>query len=463
MAIDCMLSLQTRGAARAVLAAAFTLALSACGDNGGGWCDGCGGVTGYQGMVSGLAGGTSMVLQDNLGATTSVSGNGSFSLATAAPGGFPALLGVLAQPAGQQCNVSNGAEGANGIVAVTIACAAIPGGATSLVSAYAGMLLTGSADATGTAASFNVPKGVAADGAGNLYVADRDNDTIRLIAPGGIVTTVAGTAGEAGSTDAQGAAARFNAPYGIAVGPGNTLYVADYGNSTIRKITLAGATATVTTLAGAALTPGSADGTGAAARFYGPTALAVDGAGNVYVADFLNDTIRMVTSAGVVTTLAGYPGVAGSSDGTGSSARFYGPRGIAIDGSGNLYVADEGNDTIRKITVAGGVGTVTTLAGTPNTWGSANGATTAATFNAPLNVAVDGSGNVYVADFDNSLVRKITVATSQVSTVAGVARQPVFDAGVLPGSFAGPIGVALYGSSLYVIDNGGIALVTNTP
>ena len=142
-------------------------------------------------------------------------------------------------------------------------------------------------------------------------------------------------------------------------GSGN-VYVADTGNNTIRKITPAGV---VSTLAGMAGSSGSADGTGSAARFYYPFGVAVDGSGNVYVADTYNNTIRKITPAGVVSTLAGTAGSSGSADGTGSAAQFYYPCGVAVDGSGNVYVADTDNYTIRKITPAGVVSTLAGLAG----------------------------------------------------------------------------------------------------
>ena len=187
------------------------------------------------------------------------------------------------------------------------------------------------------AAPASIPYGVAVDGAGNVYVADHGNDEIRKITPAGVVTTLAGAAGQAGSADGTGSAARFYDPAGVAVDSAGNVYVADAGNDEIRKITPAGV---VTTLAGAAGQAGSADGTGSAARFYIPHGVAVDGAGNVYVADTENDEIRKITPAGVVTTLAGAAGSIGSADGPGSAARFFQPYGVAVDSAGNVYVAD---------------------------------------------------------------------------------------------------------------------------
>jgi hypothetical protein len=272
----------------------------------------------------------------------------------------------------------------------------------------------GAVDGTGSAARFNNPYGVAADNSGNVYVADTSNHTIRKITPVGLVGTLAGLAGSAGSADGTGSAARFYGPRGAAVDSAGNVYVADYGNHTIRKITPAGV---VSTLAGLALSFGSADGTGSAARFYYPSGVAVDGSGNVYVGDWGNHTIRKITPAGVVSTFAGLAGNWGSADGTGSAARFTYPYGVAVDGSGNVYVADQNNHTIRTITPAG---VVSTLAGTAGSSGSADGTGSAARFNNPEGVAVDGSGNLYVVDAGNATIRKITPA-GVVSTLAGTA------------------------------------------
>ena len=166
-------------------------------------------------------------------------------------------------------------------------------------------------------------------------------------------------------------------------------------------------TPNLTVLAGAPSGAGSLDGKGSTARFSYPYGVAVDGSGNVYVADQLNSTIRKITPAGVVTTLAGSPGQNGSTDGNGSAARFYNPQGVAVDGSGNVYVADTFNSTIRKITPAG---VVSTLAGTAGQNGATDGTGPAAHFFQPYGVAVDSSGNVYVADMANNTIRKITPA-----------------------------------------------------
>jgi len=273
---------------------------------------------------------------------------------------------------------------------------------------------SGSTDGTGSAARFDFPASVSVDSAGNVYVADTFNHTIRKVTSGGVVTTLAGTAGSSGSTDGTGSAARFDFPTSVSVDTAGNVFVADSGNNTIRKVTNAGV---VTTLAGLAGFPGSTDATGSAARFSSPHGVAVDTAGNVFVADRNNHTIRKVTSAGVVTTLAGTAGSSGSTDATGSAARFDNPIGVTVDTAGNVFVADTYNSTIRKVT-SGGV--VTTLAGTAGVNGSNDGTGSAARFNLPHGVAVDALGNVFVADNANHTIRKITSA-GVVTTLAGLA------------------------------------------
>ncbi|MEI7730865.1 MAG: immunoglobulin domain-containing protein, partial [Verrucomicrobiota bacterium] len=269
----------------------------------------------------------------------------------------------------------------------------------------------GSADGTGSAARFYFPEGVAVDSAGNVYVADLHH-TIRKVTAGGVVTTLAGLAGTSGSANGTGSAARFNDPMGVAVDSAGNVYVADQSNYTIRKVTASGV---VTTLAGLAGSSGSANGTGSAARFYYPSGVAVDSARNVYVSDSNNHTLRKVTPAGVVTTLVGLAGSSGTNDGIGNAARFNQPSGVAVDNAGNVYVADTYNYTIRKVT-AGEV--VTTLAGLAGSSGSANGTGSAARFYYPRSVAVDSAGNVYVADTGSHTIRKVT-AGGVVTTLAG--------------------------------------------
>ncbi|WP_438422712.1 cadherin domain-containing protein [Aquimarina macrocephali] len=263
----------------------------------------------------------------------------------------------------------------------------------------------GFTNGTGTSAQFSTPIGVDVDSNGNIYVADRNNNVIRKITPAGVVSTFAGST--FGYADGTGTAAKFHAPYGIAIDANDNIYVGDYINHRIRKITPAGV---VTTLAGSGVV-GSADGTGTAAQFNEPYGLDVDSNGNIYVADYGNNRIRKITPAGVVTTLAGSS--SGFADGTGTTAMFKAPHDVAVDNDDNVYVTDGFNHRIRKITPAG---VVTTFAGTNQ--GFADGTGTQARFNTPEGITIDNSGNLYVTDRSNNCIRKIT-STGVVSILAG--------------------------------------------
>lgn len=318
---------------------------------------------------------------------------------------------------------------------------------TGVVSTYAGTApLAGSNDGTISTALFNGPSGIAFDTAGNIYVADTLNNTVRKITPAGTVTTLAGMAGRTSSVDGSATSARFEDPYAVAVDGSGNLYVADSTDHSIRKVTSSG---TVTTLAGKGGSFGSLDGTGTAARFNAPLGIAADSAGNVYVADTGNSTVRKITATGVVTTLAGSAGLGGSNDGTGSAARFSGPYGIAVDNStGNLYVV-ESSAVVRKVTAAG---LVTTVAGTSGTNGFTNGTGTAARFSVPFDIAVDGAGNLYVSDHGNHAVRMVTPA-GVVTTLAGSGSAGKTDSTGTAASFKFPSGIAADNSgTVYLAD-----------
>jgi len=273
----------------------------------------------------------------------------------------------------------------------------ISNGSVSTLAGLAGR--TSSVDGIGAAARFEDPYALALDGAGNVFVADATDHSIRKITPDGNVTTFAGKGGSFGSDDGSGAAARFKSPLGIAADTAGNVYVADTGNYTIRKITSDGV---VTTFAGSAGQRGFTDGNGTAARFSNPYGVSVDGSGNLYVIESTG-VVRKITPTGVVTTLAGGSG-SGLVDATGTAARFRVPFDIAVDGAGNLYVSDHGNHAVRKITPAG---IVTTLAGS-GIAGNSNGSGRAASFKFPSGIVADNSGNVYLADTDNQRIRLIT-------------------------------------------------------
>ena len=272
----------------------------------------------------------------------------------------------------------------------------------STLAGVAGVHGYADADISGSDARFWAPFGLAVDSAGNVYVADTANNLIREITPNGVVSTLAGMPGHAGSKDGGGSFAQFRNPWGVAVDDTGNVFVADMSNDTIRKISPSGA---VTTFAGRAGLGGSTDGVGTQARFNHPFAIAVDHADNIYVSDSANDTIRKITADGIVTTLAGLPGFVGSKDGTGADARFSNPQGLVVDNRGNIYAADTGNNAIRKISP---LGVVTTLSGFGGT--AANDVAT--TLNAPAGLALDRDGNLYVADTGNHVIRKTTFLSS---------------------------------------------------
>lgn len=322
---------------------------------------------------------------------------------------------------------------------------------------------TGTVDGLGTDARFDYPAGVAADAAGNLYVVDTNASAVRKVSPAGLVTLLAGSPGNPGSNDGVGNAARFLFPEAIAVDPLGNVFVSDSGNATIRRISAAGV---VTTFAGAAGQRGSVEGPGATARFQHPRGLGLDSQGNLYVADAGNYTIRKITPAGVVSTFAGLARQNGSGsptfDGTGSAARFASPFGIAVDASGNVFVSDAGWKQIRRITPAG---VVTTIAGSVALGGTVqNGTGLSAGFRDPGGLALDQAGNLYVLETSAHVVRRVTpagVVTTPMGLfgIAGAADGP--DSVV---RFNLPSGIASDAAgTLYIADAGNATLRKRTP
>jgi len=321
---------------------------------------------------------------------------------------------------------------------------ALPPPTPPSVSTFAGSGAQGAVDGLRQQAEFNQPTGIAINADGFFFVADRVNELIREISPLGQVVTVAGTPGTSGFSNVVDSVT-FNLPSAVAMDPAGDLFIADEGNAAIREITPSGV---LTTFAGSKgtyiytfITPaglatdaagnvyvadagandiikitakgaitkvagngtrGALNGAGSSASFNQPLALTVDGVGNIYVADLGNNLIRLINTQGQVSTFAG-SGAAGNANGKGTAASFNSPAGIAIDQQGNLYVGDAANNMVRKIAPDG---TVTTLAGT-GAAGANNGALTTATFNSPQGVAVDTYGHVYVTDTNNSLIRMI--------------------------------------------------------
>ncbi len=384
------------------------------------------GLTGGGGVVVLVDGKDSSVTETKPRSTIVVSP----ATVTLEPGGFVQLSATVSPPGSVTWSVQEGAAGGSvnegGAYAAPYAAgtfhivATTDDGARASIAATVPAsitLLAGRADGyvngLGKDARFRTPSGSAVDAEGNVYVSERANHTIRKITAAGVVSTFAGRAGVAGSDDGVGESATFYAPNGTAVDADGNVYVADGGNRTVRKISKAGV---VTTLAGKAGAFGDDDLPGPAARFRSISGIAADPTGTVYVTDYSACVVRKITPGGDVSTFAGTPGSAGSANGTGAAAAFSYPEGIAVSATtGLVYVADSGNHTVRTITQAG---VVATLAGAAGTTGATNGQGTNARFYYPSGVAVDTAGTVYVADLYNNLVRKIS-AGGNVSTLAG--------------------------------------------
>lgn len=335
----------------------------------------------------------------------------------------------------------------SGSVTSTAAVLTVTGGIPYLVSTLAGSLRTsGSTDGAGAEARFNNLGDVAVDAAGYLYVSDRVAHTIRKISPTGVVTTFAGRAGVSGVTNASGPNASFNAPAGLVVDRTGNVFVADTNNNRIRKITPSGV---VTTLVGQA--QGSVDGVAAVAQLYLPFGLASDADGNLYCSEggAGGNTIRKITPAGTVTTLAGLARATGSADGKGADARFNGPGGLAVDAAGNVYVADSGNSSIRRITPAG---EVTTFAGQPGAPGSLDGTGGGARFLSPSRLTIDPAGNLFVSS--GTTIRSITpdgVVTTPIGAVAASSHLDGLGASARFSTLAGLTSDAQ--GSLYICDS----------
>jgi sugar lactone lactonase YvrE len=354
------------------------------------------------------------------------------------PGESAACAGSGGCSGNQTCNASGTydscvcpeGDAPSGLPSAPYGVEAAPVAVTSFVSEFVGnpSFASGSANGTGSAASFDSPFGLAIDSGGNLYVADDGNNLVRSVTPAGVVGTFAGT-GSAGSANGSSSVASFDDPVDVAVDAAGNVYVADRSNQLIREVTAAGVVSTLASVAGTSIISG----------------IAVDATGNVYVADTTNNLIRKVTPAGVVSTFAG-TGAAGSANGSASTASFFEPNAVRFDAAGNLYVADYGNSLIRVVTPAG---MVTTLA---------EGVT-------PIGgIALDAVGNVYVNDSVDLVVRRVTPA-GVVTTLAGgneVGTPVMYGAGS-DTHFFGPAGIATSAAGdVYVSDGNGIVTITTT-
>lgn len=302
-----------------------------------------------------------------------------------------------------------------------------------------------------TAASLSTPQGVAVDGAGNVFIADSGNYCVRKVTPAGVITTVAGNQNYGFSGDGgQATKASMASPSAVAIGADGSLYISDPGNARIRKVNPDGMIATI---AGNGVFGSTGDGGPALkASFQGPQEIALDAGGNVYVADQNNSTIRKITTGGIITTVAGSAISAGYSgdNGPATKALLAGPIGVAVDRAGNLYIADSGNNVIREVSAA--TGNISTIAGTGKPgFGGDGGGALSAMFNNPKGVAVDSSGNLLIVDGDNNRVRRISAGN--ISTIAGSTLLIGDGGSSISARLSNPSGVAVDSAgNLYIAD-----------
>jgi sugar lactone lactonase YvrE len=306
-----------------------------------------------------------------------------------------------------------------------------------------------------TSAILSAPGGVAVDGLGNIYIVDTYNYRIRKVsASTGIISTVAGNGTYGyGGDDSAATSAKLNSPSGVAVDGSGNIYIADYFNHRIRRV--AASTGIISTVAGNGTEGYGGDGSAAtSAKLKGPSGVAVDGIGNIYIADTYNSRIRKITvSTGIISTVAGNGTAAYGGDGSAAtSAKLNSPSGVAVDGSGNIYIADAGNNRIRKVSASTGI--ISTIAGNGTEgYGGDDSAATSAKLNSPSGVAVDGFGNIYIADYSNHRIRKVSAPNGIISTVAGNGTFGYEGDGGLATSanLSFPIGIAIEGfGNIYI-------------
>jgi len=377
-----------------------------------------------SGTISGLTA-AGLILANGTDTVSPAANAGSFAFTNTVAFGGTFSVTVQQQPAGQTCSVAGAfpaTMGPGDVTSLSVDCTAVTG--LSVVVGQTSCPIPNLVDGNGTSASVPQAEGLAFDHNGNLFVIGNQSKTLQKITPLGNVTTLAGNSSNGGTIDGTGSSASFSDPAGIALDSTGNLYVTD--GYTVRRVTQAGV---VTTLAGTAQSPGLVDATGAAARFNQVHGVATDTAGNAYIADESNNVIRKLTPAGVVTTFAGGGSVGGTTagfvDGTGTAALFSAPVGIAVDASGNVYVADYLNWAIRKITPAGVVSTL--AGGGPTHPGLADGTGSAARFGGTTSLALGPAGSLYVLDQSFAAVRLVTAAgvVTTLATQAGLQTGPI--------------------------------------
>jgi len=385
------------------------------------------------------------------GIITTVAGDGDFGYSgdggpATAAGLGGVVTGIAVDGSGNFYILSSYSNAARKVSAATGIITTVAGNGTAGYSGDGGSATSAQLDATG----------LAVDGSGDIYIADNKDNVIRKVsAATGIIATVAGNGGAGYSGDGGPAiSAKLNQPYAVAVdGPGN-IYIADTGNNVIRKV--AAATGIITTVAGNGAAYQSGDGGPATnAQFVYPLGVAVDGSGNLYISDLTNVVRKVTAATGIITTVAGNGAAGYSGDGGPAiKARLNHASSMSVDSSGNLYIADTGNDVIRKVSVATGI--ITTVAGTGTRGYSGDGGpASSAELSGPLGVAVDGTGNLYIGDTGNAVIRKVAAATGTITTVAGDGAFGYSGDGgpAIKAKLGGPWGVAVDGAgNLYIAD-----------
>lgn len=396
--------------------------------------------TTINGVITGMQTGTMLSLVNQGEIPVNYSGNGSFSFINVQGAAYS--LSVARNPAGQWCKVTGGAGIATAATTtITVACQLAQ---LELLAGMGGG--PGSSDGIGNKARFTRPMGMVVDSGGNLFIADMGNNVIRKIKPDGGVTTFAGSAGQYASVDGMGPDARLGRPIGIAIDASDNLYVADGGFNNVRKITPAGQ---VTTLVDKPTITGSQDVSNSFTGFHVLTGIVLDAVGNLYVADSGNNVIRKRALDGAVTTFAGKEGICGHINGAAGVATLCAPTGLALDAAGNLVVIDAGNQLVRKISPTG---SISTLAGMVGEFGGRDGPGTTALFgfatmknddySTPLaGIVAEPSGSVLVTDYYNGRVRRIA-ANGDVTTAASVG-EGYLDGAAASARFRQPTGLAL--------------------
>ncbi len=371
-----------------------------------------------SGTISGLTA-AGLILANGTDTVSPAANSTTFAFAQSVAFGGSYSVTVQQQPAGLSCAVAGtypATMGAGDVTNLAVSCAATTG--LSVVVGQTSCPSPSRVDGNGTSASVPQGEGLTFDHNGNLFVVGSGSKAVQKITPAGDVTTLAGGTNN-GSVDGSGSSASFDFPQGIALDSSGNLYVSD--DYTIRYVTQAGV---VTTLAGNPQAPGLVDATGTVARFNQTKSIVTDTAGNAYIADSANNVIRKMTPAGMVTTFAGGGSAggttAGFADGTGTAALFSAPIGLAIDSAGNLYVADYLNWSIRKITPAGVVSTL--AGGGPTHPGLSDGTGSAARFGGTTDLAIGPAGSLYVLDQSFAAVRLVS-ATGVVTTLAANSQQ----------------------------------------